>query len=63
MSLADPKRIIEMQKFYQTSTKPIWRAHPRAKLYLIPYFAAFGISVGASLTFLVRAVLDIKAKK
>ncbi|KAF6009936.1 hypothetical protein HII12_003482 [Brettanomyces bruxellensis] len=62
MTFADPKRIIELQKFYQTSKKPIWKALPRSKLYLYPYYAAFSISLGASLFFMVRAILDIKPK-
>ncbi|GMM46693.1 cytochrome c oxidase subunit VII [Pichia kluyveri] len=61
--MANPQRIIELQKFYQTTTKPLWRAHPNANLVLIPYFAAFGISLGASLYFAVRAGFGIKAQK
>ncbi|ODQ47265.1 hypothetical protein PICMEDRAFT_57787 [Pichia membranifaciens NRRL Y-2026] len=61
--MASPQRIIELQKFYQTSTKPLWRAHPNANLILIPYFAAFAFSLGASLTFAVRAGFGIKASK
>ncbi|GMM27942.1 cytochrome c oxidase subunit VII [Martiniozyma asiatica (nom. inval.)] len=59
----DPQRIIEWQKFYQTTTKPLWRSHPNSKLILVPYFAAFALSVGASLTFVGRAALGIKASK
>jgi cytochrome c oxidase subunit 7 len=61
--MANPQRIIELQKFYQTSTKPLWRAHPNAKLVLIPYFAAFTVSLGAALFFTGRAAFGIKASK
>lgn len=60
--MANPQRIIELQKYYQSTTKPLWRAHPNAKLVLIPYFAAFAISLGASITFALRAGFGIKAQ-
>lgn len=63
IEMATPQRIIELQKFYQTATKPLWRAHPNANLVLVPYFAAFTVSLGASLYFLSRAALGIKASK
>lgn len=61
--MASPQRVIELQKYYQTTTKPLWRAHPNANIVLIPYFAAFFLSLGASFTFAVRAGMGIKAQK
>ncbi|KAH3676732.1 hypothetical protein OGATHE_001222 [Ogataea polymorpha] len=42
-------KVIELQKFYQTTNKPIYLAHPRSKYYLIPYALGLTLSVGASL--------------
>ncbi|GME73731.1 unnamed protein product [Ambrosiozyma monospora] len=56
-------KVIELQKFYQTTKKPIWYAHPRAKFYLVPYFAAFGLSLSVSLYYTVRAGFGLKANQ
>ncbi|KGK37911.1 hypothetical protein JL09_g2950 [Pichia kudriavzevii] len=60
---AEYELIIELQKYYQTTTKPLWRSHPNAKLVLIPYFAAFTVSLGAALFFTGRAAFGIKPQK
>ncbi|CDK27542.1 unnamed protein product [Kuraishia capsulata CBS 1993] len=61
--MPSPQRIIEMQKFYQSSKKPIYMAHPRAKYYLVPYAIGLTLSVSASLYYTGRAVFGIKDKK
>lgn len=61
--MASPARIIELQKYYQTTNKPLWRAHPNANLVLIPYFAAFTVSLGAALYYTGRAAFGIKDSK
>jgi cytochrome c oxidase subunit 7 len=61
--MANPQRVIELQKYYQTTTKPLWRAHPNANLLLIPYFAAFGLSLSVALFYTGRATLGIKDVK
>lgn len=55
--------VIEMQKLYQSSTKPLWMRHPRSKFYVYPYWALFWASMGVSLYYTGRAVLGIKDPK
>ncbi|CAY69397.1 Hypothetical protein PAS_chr2-1_0746 [Komagataella phaffii GS115] len=57
------EKIIELQKFYQSTNKPIYAAHPRSKYYLIPYFGLLGVSVAATLFYTGRACFGIKDKK
>ncbi|KAG7858959.1 hypothetical protein KL919_003024 [Ogataea angusta] len=56
-----PNRVIELQKFYQSTNKPIYMAHPRSKYYLIPYALGLTLSVGASLYYTGRACFGLKA--
>ncbi|ODV86474.1 hypothetical protein CANARDRAFT_175358 [[Candida] arabinofermentans NRRL YB-2248] len=56
-------KVIELQKFYQSTTKPIWLAHPRSKYYLVPYAIGLTLSVGASGYYLVRACFGLKANQ
>lgn len=56
-------RVIEMQKLYQHSTKPIWWRHPRSKYYLYPFFGLFTVALVGPLLYLPNAFMGIKAKK
>ncbi len=58
-----PNRVIQLQKFYQSTKKPIYLAHPRAKFYLVPYGAAFTLSLGATFYYLGRAIFGLKANQ
>lgn len=55
--------VLKLQKFYQTTKKPIWYAHPKSKYYLVPYFVGLTVSLSASLFFAFRAGFGIKATK
>ncbi|ODV98405.1 hypothetical protein PACTADRAFT_185081 [Pachysolen tannophilus NRRL Y-2460] len=57
------EKIIELQKLYQSSKKPLWMIHPRSKFYVYPYYLTLGLTVGVSLYYTGRALLGIKASK
>ncbi|KIM76400.1 hypothetical protein PILCRDRAFT_826404 [Piloderma croceum F 1598] len=43
-----PNRMLEKQRYYQNSTKPLWRRSPRASLLLTPYYALFTVTMMGS---------------
>ncbi|EDO15936.1 hypothetical protein Kpol_480p23 [Vanderwaltozyma polyspora DSM 70294] len=61
--MANPQRIIELQKLFQKSTKPIWWRHPRSAFYLYPFYGLFAVAVIAPLCYIPNAIMGIKAKK
>lgn len=56
-------KVIELQKLYQKSAKPLWWRHPRSAFYLYPFFGLFAIAVVTPLLYLPNAVKGVKAKK
>ncbi|CCE90219.1 cytochrome c oxidase subunit VII TDEL_0B00900 [Torulaspora delbrueckii] len=56
-------RIIELQKIFQSSTKPLWWRHPRSAFYLYPFYGLMAVAVVAPLLYIPNAVRGIKAKK
>ncbi|AMD22394.1 HGR055Cp [Eremothecium sinecaudum] len=57
------KRIIDMQRLYQSSTKPIWMRHPRSPYYLYPFWGLFAVVLVAPLLYIPNAIAGVKAKK
>ncbi|CDR45109.1 CYFA0S16e02256g1_1 [Cyberlindnera fabianii] len=55
--------VIELQKLYQSSTKPLWMRHPRSKFYIYPFWGLFWSVNAVTTYYLGRAVLGIKDPK
>ncbi|ODQ61008.1 hypothetical protein WICANDRAFT_28229, partial [Wickerhamomyces anomalus NRRL Y-366-8] len=56
-------RVIELQKLYQSSPKPLWMKHPRSKFYIYPFWALFTGVTAINLYYTGRAILGIKDPK
>ncbi|CCH59317.1 hypothetical protein TBLA_0B04830 [Henningerozyma blattae CBS 6284] len=56
-------RVIELQRIFQQSTKPLWMRHPRSKFIIYPFFGLFTVALVAPLCYLPNAIMGIKAKK
>ncbi|GMM33168.1 cytochrome c oxidase subunit VII [Saccharomycopsis crataegensis] len=61
--MAARNRIIEYQRLYQNSTKPLWTRHPRSAMYLYPFYGLFAVSMVVPLVYTGRAILGIKDPK
>ncbi|CAL9736063.1 cytochrome c oxidase subunit 7, mitochondrial [Monosporozyma servazzii] len=61
--MAPKNRVIELQKIFQKSTKPLWWRHPRSPFLLYPFYGLLTVAVVAPLLYIPNAVLGIKAKK
>ncbi|CCE64563.1 hypothetical protein TPHA_0I00570 [Tetrapisispora phaffii CBS 4417] len=61
--MASPQRIIELQKIFQKSTKPLWMRHPRSAFYLYPFWGLFTVAVVAPCLYIPNAILGIKPKR
>ncbi|SCU99739.1 LAMI_0G00496g1_1 [Lachancea mirantina] len=55
--------VIQLQKIFQASSKPLWMRHPKSKLYLYPFWGLFAVAMVAPLLYLPNAVRGIKPKK
>lgn len=42
--MIDPKRLIKLQKHYQSSKEPLWLRGKNSKLILYPFYVMFTIS-------------------
>ncbi|SCW01702.1 LAFE_0E05424g1_1 [Lachancea fermentati] len=56
-------RVIELQKMFQASTKPLWWRHPRSAFYMYPFWGLFAVAVIAPLLYIPNTVKGIKPKK
>ncbi|CAI4716722.1 CDA_G0042870.mRNA.1.CDS.1 [Saccharomyces cerevisiae] len=56
-------KVIQLQKIFQSSNKPLWWRHPRSALYLYPFYAIFAVAVVTPLLYIPNAIRGIKAKK
>ncbi|CCF56677.1 hypothetical protein KAFR_0B03810 [Kazachstania africana CBS 2517] len=56
-------RIIELQKIFQSSTKPLWWRHPRSPYLLYPFYGLFAVAVVTPLLYIPNAIRGIKAEK
>lgn len=56
-------RVIELQKIFQSSKKPLWWRHPRSPFLLYPFFGLLTVAVVAPLLYIPNAIMGIKAEK
>ncbi|CCK72130.1 cytochrome c oxidase subunit VII KNAG_0J00470 [Huiozyma naganishii CBS 8797] len=56
-------RIIQLQRIFQSSTKPLWWRHPRSPFLLYPFYGLLTVAVVAPLCYVPNAIMGIKAKK
>ncbi|QLG73551.1 hypothetical protein HG535_0F00610 [Zygotorulaspora mrakii] len=56
-------KIIQLQRLFQASHKPLWWRHPRSPYYLYPFYGLLTVAVVTPLLYIPNAVLGIKAKK
>lgn len=61
--MAAKNRVIELQRLYQHSSKPLWWRHPRSGLYLYPFYGLFAVALAVPLVYTGRAILGIKDPK
>ncbi|CAH02309.2 Cox7 [Kluyveromyces lactis] len=61
--MPSPSKIIELQKLFQHSSKPLWSRHPRSAFYLYPFWGLFTVALVAPLLYIPNAIMGIKAKK
>ncbi|KAL6939216.1 hypothetical protein ACO0RG_003045 [Hanseniaspora osmophila] len=54
-------RIIELQKMFQASQKPLWMRHPRSAFYVYPYYAMFFVGVTVPFYYVARSIVGKKA--
>ncbi|GAV55929.1 hypothetical protein ZYGR_0AZ01010 [Zygosaccharomyces rouxii] len=55
-------KVIELQKIFQNSAKPLWWRHPRSAFYLWPFYGIFTVALVAPFLYMPNAVRGIKAK-
>ncbi|CCD27255.1 cytochrome c oxidase subunit VII NDAI_0K00640 [Naumovozyma dairenensis CBS 421] len=56
-------RVIQNQRIFQKSTKPLWWRHPKSAFYLYPFYGLLAVAVIAPLTYIPNAIMGIKAEK
>ena len=59
-SIMNPQRIIELQKHYQNTPKPLWLRGRQSAFLVYPFYALFAVSTAIPLYYSVRAVAGIK---
>ena len=59
-SIMNPQRIIELQKHYQNTPKPLWLRGRQSAFLVYPFYALFAVSTVIPLYYSVRAVAGIK---
>lgn len=55
-------KVIQLQKLFQSSTKPLWWRHPRSAFYLYPFYGLLTVAVISPLLYVPNAILGIKAE-
>lgn len=63
LKMAPKNKVIELQKLFQTSTKPLWWRHPRSPFYLYPYYALMAVAVIGPLLYIPNAIRGIKDER
>ncbi|CUM47309.1 unnamed protein product [Debaryomyces tyrocola] len=58
--MANPQRIIELQKHYQNSNKRLWLRGKHSKFIVFPFYALFTVSTIFPLYYAGRAIAGIK---
>lgn len=61
--MAPKNRVIELQRIFQSSTKPLWWRHPRSPFLLYPFYGLLAVAVIAPFLYIPNAVRGIKAKR
>ncbi|AAS54275.2 AGL216Wp [Eremothecium gossypii ATCC 10895] len=56
-------KVIQYQKMFQASTKPLWKRHPRSNFYLYPFYGLFALSLLVPIAHIPNAIMGIKAKR
>ncbi|CAR21990.1 Cytochrome c oxidase subunit 7 [Lachancea thermotolerans] len=56
-------RIIELQKLFQSSQKPLWWRHPRSAFYMYPFWALFTVAVVGPFLYIPNTIRGIKDKR
>ncbi|KAK6455704.1 cytochrome c oxidase polypeptide VII [Scheffersomyces xylosifermentans] len=56
----DPQRIIELQKHFQNTKKPLWLRGKQSKYVVYPFYALFTVTTIFPLYYTGRAILGIK---
>ncbi|KAI5958355.1 COX7 [Candida theae] len=58
----NPQRIIELQKRYQTTPKPLYLRGARSALLVYPFYALFAVTTAVPLYYTGRAIIGLKEK-
>ncbi|CAG89443.1 DEHA2F16302p [Debaryomyces hansenii CBS767] len=58
--MANPQRIIDLQKHYQNSNKKLWLRGKHSKFVVFPFYALFTVSTIFPLYYAGRAIAGIK---
>ncbi|KAH3903593.1 cytochrome c oxidase subunit VII SCDLUD_001237 [Saccharomycodes ludwigii] len=53
--------VIQLQKLYQSSTKPLWWRNPRSAFYMYPFWALFTFTAVAPFYWVGRMLVGKKA--
>lgn len=61
--MPSPSKIIELQKLFQHSAKPLWMRHPKSPYYLYPFWGLFAVALVSPLLYIPNAIMGVKAKK
>lgn len=61
--MAPKNRVIELQRIFQSSTKPLWWRHPRSPFLLYPFYGLLAVAVIAPLLYIPNALRGIKANR
>lgn len=61
-NIRNPQRIIELQKRYQTTPKPLYLRGSKSALLVYPFYAIFAVSTAIPLFYAGRAICGIKEK-
>lgn len=56
----NPQRIIELQKHYQNTPKPLWLRGRQAAFLVYPFYALFTVATVFPLYYAGRAVAGLK---
>lgn len=60
--MANPQRIIDLQKRYQKSGEVLWLRGAKSKLLVYPFYGIFAVATVVPLFYAGRAVFGIKAR-